>query len=257
VALPGIFEYVSHLDGADKGNLMLPRAVVLTQLHTSFNWFRTYFLHSGRNFVDISFQDAFNSIPTYRYPAFVRKYMRGKNSKCQILKRFKPLVQYWYELIYGQDRLFDFLFDADVGLKVIVHENMLKLMRSTRCKEIPCHLVADNLVGLLEVVARGDLLVNTSNDSIINHRGCCQFLFGLLRFLPHHCDSKFGFGGKTESTVLFGTEYRSIRMISRDSERGDSFKVGDEVNVFYGMGRNKSDYDFDCKCGSLNCISLQ
>ena len=46
-------------------------------------------------------------------------------------------------------------------------------------------------------------------------------------------------------------------MISCDSERGDSFKVGDEVNVFYGMGRNKSDYDFDCKCGSSNFISLQ
>jgi hypothetical protein len=182
--------------------------------------------------------------------------MNQKTSKSLMLKKFRSLVRYWYDLVYGSDRLFDFLFDADVGLKVFIHENMLKLMRSSRCKTIPFHLVAGNLTGLLETVAQGELLKSTNNDSIIHHQDYCKLLFGLIRFLPHHCDSKFGFGGVTESVTLFDTEYRSIGLVSRFSERGDSFQVGDEVNVFYGMGLDKSDYDFDCKCGSLNCISL-
>ena len=146
---------------------------------------------------------------------------------------------------------------AQVGLKVFINGNMLKLMRSSRCKTIPLHLIDNNLVGILETVARGDLLENTSNDCIIQHNRCCKLLFGLIRFLPHHCDSKFGFSGATESITLFDTEYRSIKLVSRGSVRGDSLEVGDEVNVFYGMGSNKFDYDFDCRCGSLNCIFLQ
>ena len=116
--------------------------------------------------------------------------MHQKTSKSLMLKKFRSLVRYWYDLVYGSDRLFDFLFDADVGIKVFINENMLKLMRSSRCKTIPFHLVADNLIGLLETVAQGDLLANTGNDSITDRRGCC------------------GFGGKTEPTTLFATEYR-------------------------------------------------
>ena len=123
---------------------------------------------------------------------------------------------------------------------------MLKLMRSSRCKTIPFHLIANNLVGMLETVARDNLLENTSNDCIIQHNRCCKSLFGLIRFLPHHCDRKFEFSSATESITLFDTEYRSIKLVSRDSDRGDSLEVGDEVNVFYGIGPNKSDYDFDC-----------
>ena len=124
------------------------------------------------------------------------------------------------------------MFDVNVGLKVFVDWNMLKLMRSSRCKTIPFHLIANNLVGMLETVARGNLLENTSNDCIIQHNRCCKLLFGLIRFLPHHCDSKFEFSSATESITLFDTEYRSINMVSRDSDRGDLFKVGDEVNIF-------------------------
>ena len=137
VDLPGIFQYVGLLNGLDKSDFMSSRVSLLTELHTTFNWFRTYFMKQAQSFINVRFQEGFSTIPIWRYPCFVRRCMNQKTSKSLMLKKFRSLVRYWYDLVYGPDRLFDFLFDADVGLKVLINENMLKLIRSSRCKKIP------------------------------------------------------------------------------------------------------------------------
>ena len=87
VDLPGIFQYVGFLNGLEKSNFMSSRVSLLTELHTTFNWFRTHFMRQVQGFINVPFQEGFSAIPIWRYPSFVRIYMRQKTSKSLMLKR--------------------------------------------------------------------------------------------------------------------------------------------------------------------------
>ena len=44
--------------------------------------------------------------------------------------------------------------------------------------------------------------------------------------------------------------------LSSDDPHDAHFRVGDEVNINYHMGKQPSSYNFICQCGSVDCMSV-
>ena len=253
-----IFNYVSSLSGEAFANVAHRNVGVISELQTSFNWFCKFLFHSQLDFRDIPFEEALKSVHWSKYPRFVlNTFRKSKTYKLKTLKQFKAMVEYFYCKVFGADRLFDFLKDPNVGVRVVVHQNALRFVRSQRFTGVPFYVIVEELAGYLEAIPQSELMIQAGHDSVMYSQGLSQLLFGLLRFLPHHCDSALAIGGRTEPVTLFGREFRSVGLVSRVENRMLSFKVGDEINVFYAMGSNKSSYNFACMCGSPNCVSLK
>ena len=96
-------------------------------------------------------------------------------------------------------------------------------------------------------------MVDAGYDSVYSHNGNPTLLYGLLRFLAHHCSSKLVLNGRTQLAELYGYKLRSIGLspVIPDST---SFAIGEEINVNYHMG-SRSSFNFVCNCGSSACIS--
>ena len=253
-----VFSYVSSLSGEAFANIAHRNFGVLSELQTSFNWFCKFLFHSPLDFRDVPFEEALKSVHRSKYPRFVLNTLgKSKSYKSRTIRQFKAMVEHFYDKVFGPDRLFDFLKDPNVGVRVVVHQNALRLVKSPRCTGVPFFVIVEGLAGYLEAIPQSELMIRAGHDSVMYSQGMPQLLFGLLRFLPHHCDSPLAIGGRTDPITMFGREFRSVGLVSRVEHRVLSFKVGDEVNVFYAMGSDKSSYNFVCMCGSPNCISLK
>ena len=253
-----VFSYVSSLSGEAFADIAHRNVGVISELQTSFNWFCKFLFHSTLDFRDVPFEEALKSVHRSKYPRFVLNTLgKSKSYKSKTIKQFKVMVEYFYDKVFGLGRIFDFQKDPVVGVRVVVHQNALRFVRSQRFTGVPFYVIVEELAGYLEAIPQSELMIQAGHDSVMYSQGLSQLLFGLLRFLPHHCDSALAIGGRTEPVTLFGREFRSVGLVSRVENRMLSFKVGDEINVFYAMGSNKSSYNFACMCGSPNCVSLK
>jgi hypothetical protein len=97
-------------------------------------------------------------------------------------------------------------------MRVFVHSNMLKLLKSSRLNRIPLWCIVDNLIGYLDTgIAAG--LVDAGYDSVYSHNGNPTLLYGLLRFLPHHCSSKLVLNGRTQFANRFDVIRHTVRIL--------------------------------------------
>ena len=249
-----LFRSVAKLSGIEKSGVIHGNAALIDEHCTVFSWFRVNMMGSSTKFEGKSFEDVFAKLGLSCYPKFVLRCMKmSKTYKSLVLKRFRNTVKCFFDQVFGSDRLFEFVEDDSVGMRIFIHSNMLKLLKSQRLNRIPLWCVVDNLVGYLDTgLAAG--LVDAGYDSVYSHHGNPTLLYGMLRFLPHHCGSKLVLGGRTKLTESCGYKLRSIGL-SPVVPDTTSFVVGEEVNVNYHMGSKSSSYNFVCNCGSDTCIS--
>ena len=248
-----LFKSVASLSGVGKAIVTHENFALTDESCAIFGWFQSKMMGSSAKFEGKSFEDVFVEFKPCQYPRFVTRCMkRSKTYKSLVLKRFKSLLQFFFDQVFGSNRLFEFVEDDIVGMRVFVHSNMLKLLKSSRLNRIPLWCIVDNLIGYLDTgIAAG--LVDAGYDSVYSHNGNPTLLYGLLRFLPHHCSSKLVLNGRTQLAELYGYKLRSIGLspVIPDST---SFAIGEEINVNYHMG-SRSSFNFVCNCGSSACIS--
>ena len=86
------------------------------------------------------------------------------------------------------------------------------------------------------------------------YRQVKYLLIGPLYFKPHHCSSTLSFSTPVDM-YLHGMDVLTTKLFS-DDPHDAYFRVGDEVNVNYHMGKQLSSYNFTCQCGSIICMSI-
>ena len=250
-----IAQYYARLDGEQKSLLIRSKSNPVNQQVLDFNWFLRRMVPLKKNGVEESFDDIFSQIKQNQYPCWVRRaFAKNRRRKCDALVFFKRGLRPFYEEVYGPNRFFDVVSDEILGHKVIVHENLLSMYGNKRTGKIPFHAVSEVLKGLLFSCQQADLLTILNHNSVYEYNRVQYLLVGPLYFVPHHCDSMISFDKPYKDTTI-GVDTRIVKLFAEDPHYS-SFKVGDEIKVNYHMGEHASQYNFDCVCGSPNCVSL-
>ena len=250
-----ISRYFAQLDGLEKSEQIRFRRCPFNRAALNFNWFLRYMVPLKKANVEESFEDLFTQIRSMFYPNHVRaKFSKARQRKSEEILAFKRQLKAFYDPIYGPERLFDIVPDVLLGHKVLIHPNMLETYGNKRTGKIPFHAVADHLLGSLFASPQSDLFTTLGHNSVYEYRQVRYLLVGPLYFIPHNCGSTLSFSTPADMD-LFGVNVPTTKLFS-DEPHDAYYRVGDEVNVNYHMGKQPSSYNFTCQCGSVNCMSI-
>ena len=250
-----VSQYFVQLNGREKSEHIRYKKCPFNRMALVFHWFLRYLVPIKKPGVEESFDSLFLQVRSSLYPSHVRaKFSKARQRKSEAIIQFKEQLRTFYDPVYGVERLFDVVPHDILGHKVLIHPNMLKAFGNARTGKIPFHAVSDNLLGSLFASPQSDILTALQHDSMYEYRGVKYLLVGPLYFIPHHCDSTLSFSTPTDM-YLFDMNVPTTKL-SSDGPHDAYFRVGDEVNVNYHMGKQPSSYNFTCQCGSVNCMSI-
>jgi hypothetical protein len=250
-----IANYFARLDGDEKSILIRKKVLPVHQLALLFHWFLRNIVPIKKSDIEEDFDELFSRVRRGDYPSYVRRVLsKDRRRRSAMLISFRKSLKYFYEQIYGPNRLFNIIKDDVLGHKVTIHENLFQLHGNKRTGKIPFHAVSESLVGALFTCLQADLLTTLNHNSVYEYNRTKYVLTGPLYFVPHHCDSMLSFD-KPYMHDLLGVNIPTVKLFAEDPH-SSSFKVGDSVTVNYHMGEHASEFNFTCACGSSNCISL-
>ena len=250
-----IARYFAHLNGDEKSALLSKKSLPINRLALLFHWFLQNIVPMKKSDIEEDFNDLFCRIRRGEYPSYVRRVLsKDRRRRSAMLVSFRQNLRYFYEQIYGPNRLFNIIKDDVLGHKVTIHENLVQLHGNKRTGKVPFHAVSESLVGALFACQQADLLTTLNHNSVYEYNRTKYVLTGPLYFVPHHCDSMLSFD-KPYMHDMLGIDVPTVKLFAEDPH-SSSFKVGDSVTVNYHMGEHASEFNFTCACGSSNCISL-